>query len=520
MNFYILCILFAIAGTLLAALISCFLPGLHVYNVMGFVVLFYLPVMDKIEPFLMLMFLAGMVTGFGLLFTISSQYFSAPDDTTAFYFMPTQKYLMDGRGHEAAMLAGIGGLIGIFGLVLVLPFSMQFLQMLRELVSPHTHWMLGTILTFLLISEWPREYGRSKIHLFGIGKEHKAALDSGKIPPMLKALLLEKKIPIGDNATISKPRSYEWEIREGKHLIIVHEISPKNAEAGKELMVLVRTPKWARIAEAYKSKVAGWVTFGLASWLGMLVFYKTLVPPDRAFQTLMPVFVGLFSVSAIILALISRVKIPKQHLAESYDIKGVTIAQSGGSGFLSGMFAAFVPAVTPGISATLGGNATGLRDDKVFIITGGVNRVVYYVGALCLFLLPLLHLRRGGMAINVNLFFVPQTVEQYLLITAAIAICGFIAFIILIYASKFVAKLVERVPYQTLNLFVLFVVGSIIFLMTGFMGLMLMIVAAMIGLVPVMWNSRRLNLLAVILVPIWLNMAGVGSQIAALLGLV
>jgi putative membrane protein len=124
------------------------------------------------------------------------------------------------------------------------------------------------------------------------------------------------------------------------------------------------------------------------------------------------------------------------------------------------------------------------------------------------------------MAINVNLFFVPQTLEQYLLITAAIAICGFIAFNILIRASKFVAKLVEKVPYQTLNLFVLFVVGSIIFLMTGFMGLMLMIVAAMIGLVPIMWNSRRLNLLAVILVPIWLNMAGIGSQIAALLGLV
>ncbi|MBU4032505.1 MAG: tripartite tricarboxylate transporter permease, partial [Candidatus Thermoplasmatota archaeon] len=452
MNFYLLCILVAIAGTLVAAVISCILPGLHVYNVMGFVVLFYLPVMDSIEPFLMLMFLAGMVTGFGLLFTISSQYFSAPDDTTAFYFMPTQKYLMDGRGHESAMLAGIGGLIGIFGLVLVLPFSMHFLQMLRELVSPHTHWLLGSIMAFLLISEWPREYGRGKIHLFSIGKEHISLLDSGRIPPILKILLLEKRINLGNNAALSKPRSYEWEILDGRRLIIIHRISEKNAEAGMELMVLMRTSKWIRIGEAYKSKAAGWLTFGLASWLGMLVFFKTLVPPERAFQTLMPVFVGLFSVSAIILALISKVKIPKQHLAKSYDIKGVTIAQSGGSGFLSGMFAAFVPAVTPGISATLGGNATGLRDDKVFIITGGVNRVVYYVGALCLFLLPLLHLRRGGMAINVNLFFVPQTVEQYLIITAAVAICGFIAFILLLFTSKFIAKVVEKFSYQTLNL--------------------------------------------------------------------
>ena len=520
MDFYLQCMLFAIAGTLVSAIISCFLPGLHVYNVMGFVVLFYVATLDAVEPFLMLMFLGGMVTGFGILFTISTQYFSAPDDTTAFYFMPTQKYLMEGRGHESAMIAGIGGLIGIFGLLLILPMSMTFLQLMREVVSPHTHWLLGSILAFLLISEWPREYGRGKIQLFNISLKHKPELDAGKIPAMLKIRLLEKKIQLSNSAILSKPRSYEWEILDGKKLYILHEISPKNADKDEEIMVLMRTSKWVRLREAYKSKAAGWLSFGLASWLGMLVFYKTLVPPERAFQTLMPVFVGLFSISSVLLAFISKVKIPKQHLSKSYDIKGVRIAQSGGSGFLSGMFAAFVPAVTPGISATLGGNATGLRDDKIFIMTGGVNRVVYYVGALALFLLPLLHLRRGGMAINVSLFFVPQTMEQYLLITAAIGICGAIAFIILIYASKLVARLVEKVPYQTLNIFVLVIGISIIYLMTGIQGVALMFVAAMIGLVPVMWNSRRLNLLAVILTPIWLNMAGVGADIAALLGLV
>jgi putative membrane protein len=331
--------------------------------------------------------------------------------------------------------------------------------------------------------------------------------------------LADRKRKLGD-AKVTKPRSHEWEIKDGRRTYIVHEISAKGAEPGYEFMVLCVLPGWKRIAEAYKSKAAGWLTFGLASWLGMLIFYKTIVPVDRAFQTLMPVFVGLFAVSAIILALISKVKIPPQHLSKSTDIKGVRIAQGGGSGFLSGIFAAFVPAVTPGVSGALGGNATGIRDDKVFIMSMGTNRVVYYVGALALFLLPLLHLRRGGMAINVNLFFVPQTLEQYLLITAAIAICGFIAFIILIYASKFVAKLVERVTYQTLNLFVLVLIFSIIFLMTGIQGIALMLVATAIGLVPVMWNSRRLNLLAVILVPIWLNMAGIGSDIASLLGLV
>lgn len=526
MHFYITAILFAIAGTLLAALVSCFLPGLHVYNVMGFVVLFYIPFIDVLEPFLMLMFLAGMVTGFGILFTISTIYYSAPDDTTAFYFMPTQKYLMVGRGHEAAMIAGIGALMGIFALVTLLPFFMGFLATLRGLVGPHTHWMLGAIIAFLVISEWPREYGRSKIHMFDLDTSYKSDLDNGVIPEALRNGIGKWRRPLKDDAVLTKPRTYEWEIRDGKRVYIVHETHPLiDRETGQpksphRLMVLYRTPKWYRLKEAYKSNAAGLLTFALASWLGMLVFFKTMVPPDRAFQTLMPTFVGLFATSAIILALISKVKVPKQHIAKSYDLDVETIAKGSGSGALAGIFAAFVPAVTPGVSGTLGGNATGLRDDKIFIMNGGTNRVVYYVGAMALFLLPLLHLRRGGMAINVNLFFVPQTTEQFLLITAAIAICGFISFVLLIYASKFISQLVSRVQYQYLNLIVLFIVISIIFLMTSWQGLALMFVATMIGLVPVMWNSRRLNLLAVILVPIWLNMAGVGPQIAHFLGLV
>jgi putative membrane protein len=123
------------------------------------------------------------------------------------------------------------------------------------------------------------------------------------------------------------------------------------------------------------------------------------------------------------------------------------------------------------------------------------------------------------MAINVNLFFIPQTVEQYLLVTAAIAICGFVSFLFLLYSSKLIARLISVISYQTLNIIALAVVVMIVFLMTGVMGLLIMMVATAIGIVPIMWNSRRLNLLGVILIPIWVNMAGLGPAVAAALGL-
>ena len=46
-----------------------------------------------------------------------------------------------------------------------------------------------------------------------------------------------------------------------------------------------------------------------------------------------------------------------------------------------------------------------------------------------------------------------------------------------------------------------------------------MIVAAGIGLIPVLFGSRRLNCLGVLLLPIACNMSGVGEPVAAFLRL-
>ena len=43
-------------------------------------------------------------------------------------------------------------------------------------------------------------------------------------------------------------------------------------------------------------------------------------------------------------------------------------------------------------------------------------------------------------------------------------------------------------------------------------------VATALGLVPNFWHTRRIPLLAVLLVPVCLNMAGVGNDVAGWLG--
>ena len=55
--------------------------------------------------------------------------------------------------------------------------------------------------------------------------------------------------------------------------------------------------------------------------------------------------------------------------------------------------------------------------------------------------------------------------------------------------------------------------------MTGLPGLGICVVATGIGLIPVLWGSRRMNTMGVLLLPIALNMTGAGTWIVGLVGL-
>jgi putative membrane protein len=56
-------------------------------------------------------------------------------------------------------------------------------------------------------------------------------------------------------------------------------------------------------------------------------------------------------------------------------------------------------------------------------------------------------------------------------------------------------------------------------LITGPSGLLITAVATGIGLIPALWGSRRMNAMGILLLPLTLNMAGVGDNVARWLGL-
>lgn len=142
---------YALLGTLLAATLAL-IPALHVYNAAALMILVSLRLTNFLDGDALAVFLLGMVIGYSVLNTVPAIFLGAPDDSTIFVVLPGQKYLLESRGYEAAILTGIGGLGGIAVLLALTPVAAQVLGPLRQIISPHLHWILAVILTYMVMA--------------------------------------------------------------------------------------------------------------------------------------------------------------------------------------------------------------------------------------------------------------------------------------------------------------------------------------------------------------------------------
>jgi len=431
-----------LAGTVLACFLAI-LPGLHIYNVMGLVAMLLYALNGggvASMPEVTIPFLIGLVTGWSVLNTIPSVLLGAPDESAIFTVLPGQKYLMSGRGYEGVMMIGAGSLVGVFMLVFIIgPLAPKFLPVLRCVLNPHLHWILWVIITFILITEWPK----------------------------------------GGN----------W------------------GPAG-----------WRKFFDAWSTLGAGLLTFMLSGLLGFLLLYRSPVSVENAFQNIMPAFVGLFAIPWCLLNAVSGAEVPKQIVREDLNINGDLLLRSGIAGGIGGGFAAFFPVVTGGVGGLLAGHATAQRDERIFMMSQGVSKTVYYTGALMLFFVPGLYLTRGGGAWIIRGLYTPRTCDFYLAL-GSIALSGAVSFLLLSPLTKWTLKLMKKVDYRWISVFALAIIVALVFSITRWTGLFVMIVATGIGLLPVLFGSRRLNCLGMLLLPIACNMSGIGEPVAAFLGL-
>ena len=436
---YLSLLYFCLIGIFASAIIS-FLPALHIYNVIGIFMLFVLKFEATMAPLELIALSIGMIVGYSVLNTVPATYFGPGDESMSYYILPSADWVNKGRGFEGVIMTGIGSVTGIIVLAILAPVFIYTLPTLKAITSPHMFWIIGAVIIYSIMSEWPKGLSQSP-------------------------------------------------------------------------------DCWTNFLEGWYYLGIGFLLFLASGLLGFIVMAKTMVPVQFAFQSITPVFVGLFAMPWLITNVINIGKVPHQHEPESVELDWDLVARGTFGGFLGGFFAAFVPIVTAGVGGLMAGHATAQRDGRLFVMSYGTCKTVYYVGSFLLFFIPGLSLTRGGLACIINPVVSVLTIKEYFIFVGLMLFAAGVSFLLLMPFTRLCLKIVETIPFQWVSVIAMIIVIPAVYLCTGWGGMFIMTVATGLGLIPVLFQARRMNLMGVLLLPVCLNMAGYGNVILKFLGL-
>jgi len=225
---------------------------------------------------------------------------------------------------------------------------------------------------------------------------------------------------------------------------------------------------------------------------------------------LFPALSGLFGFPTLLTSLLTKPNIPKQTIIEPKLDK--TTKKSGILSIITGSAAGVLVSIIPGITSATGTilamNTRGEADSRQTIITlSAVNTACAFFVVVVLFII--LRARSGATLAAMQLISVSDwnvslmpTFLIYMLI--ALLLGGTLSYFFTLKMGKLFARYFIRLPYQKLVATTIISIVILVFLFTGFMGVLILLIATTIGLLPVQWGVRRSHCMGILLLPIML----------------
>ncbi|RQG99965.1 tripartite tricarboxylate transporter permease [Natrarchaeobius oligotrophus] len=250
----------------------------------------------------------------------------------------------------------------------------------------------------------------------------------------------------------------------------------------------------------WRGRFGGLLSFALATILGALTLDLSPDAPLEAGGMLAPLFAGLFGAPVLIDAVFGS-GIPDQERASIAVSKRLVAATA-----LAGALAGAVVGYVPGISAAIAAVAVlvlvpGDSGDRGYIVaTSGVDTANTI---FALFALVAIGQPRTGVMVAFESADAPLELPVLLV---GVLVAGLIGFVLVIVVGETYLELVGRTTYWKISAAVLALLLLLSYLFTGVPGIVVFVVAAGVGLVPVRLRARRVHLMGVLIGPLMLGL--------------
>ena len=323
------------------------------------------------------------------------------------------------------------------------------------------------------------------------------------------------------------------------------------------LIILLSEKKLPKIIRSIivflASGILGLLAFGLDGSLNPFLFSSSA-------SVLMPLLSGLFGVPQLVISFFENSEIP--NVREKTDTFPFSLlAKNTAIGTIAGAFVSWIPGISSSVAAILTGIFTGRRsfDDPIqnenesenesknesenesenkigneeekqknktkyfdlkeleeigakefIVVISAINTANAIFGLLAFFII---HKSRSGAVVSIRDLLsaagmTDMTFDIFLLFYAVIFLTGFLSYFSTLKTGIYLPRLLQKMNYRLISLFILILLCGLTILMTGSFGFVLFIASGLIGFLPFVLNTRKSNLMGVILFPVMLYFLG------------
>ncbi len=239
-----------------------------------------------------------------------------------------------------------------------------------------------------------------------------------------------------------------------------------------------------------KKKFTGLFVFLLSGFLGLCILNLQSLN-----QPLLPLLTGLFGSSMLLISIKNKIQIPEQKITKPKTklfkpILGALVASP---------ICSFLPGLGSGQAAIIGNTISRTNKKGFLVLLGATNTLVMGFSFISLYVISK---TRTGAAVAIQ-----QIIGNLLswkiltLILAVVFISGIISFFLTIFLAKIFSKKLEKINYTILSTITLILLGIIVFLISGLLGLAVLIASTFTGIYCISLGVRRTQMMGCLLLP-------------------
>jgi putative membrane protein len=236
------------------------------------------------------------------------------------------------------------------------------------------------------------------------------------------------------------------------------------------------------------------LVFMISAILGLTIFSMNLKDP------LFPLLSGLFGTATLLISLNDNNNIPKQNNETYTKLEGRKTFLS----LIAGNISAFVVSTFPGLSSSIAAvmSVQFFKDlgDKGFMILMGCIGTSSFI--LSLVALYTVDKARNGAVIVISKLLPEITINIILVFLIVALIAGAISTILALWFGRIFSRIISKVNYRVLVISIITFVASLVFMLTSWKGLIVLITSTAIGLVPGIVKVQRTQSMACLIVPV------------------